>query len=164
MSDFFLNVFNYFLDNTLEVLSFVATIAGFAIVIIDTKKTKRQIKKARKEIFKNNASNDLTNVINRLEEIKRNHRSIHNVGLVDLYSNLRQLIISIKTMHPDLEDKQKIILQRSLQFTIDMEKTIETCIRENPNFQISPDEISTLSRHIDKLYELSLELRIREEK
>jgi hypothetical protein len=41
---------------------------------------------------------------------------------------------------------------------------VEIKIRDNPDFQLSPDETSILSDQIDKLYELSLELRTREEK
>jgi hypothetical protein len=105
-----------------DIFGAILSIVGFTIVIIDTRKSKTEIKKARKEIFTNNASNDLSNVISSLDEIKRSHRSTHNVFLLELYSDLRKSIISIKNLYPNLSRGHQTILQRALQFCSDMEK------------------------------------------
>ena len=113
---------------------FIALI-GFAITIWQViksgaaaKKAEDAVVKVQEDIRKVNTVADFSAALTIMDEIKRLHRESAWIILPDRYSELRKLLISIKTSNPELPTRHRSKLQGAIQHFASMEqqRTITT--------------------------------------
>lgn len=117
-----LSFLNFLKDNQIGdltgILGLFISFIGFSVTLIGVFKSKasseraeKAAKSARDHIIFFDTVVDFTSAITILEEIKRHHRQEQWVLLLDRYSMIRKLLISLKASNVDLNDDQKTIIQ-----------------------------------------------------
>jgi hypothetical protein len=94
-----------------------------------------------------------------MNEIKRLHRAEAWVVLLDRYAALRGMLISIRSMNPDLQAEYRTAIQNALQQFSDIEKTVERSLASNkqPTNRARLNEI--VSIQVDRLVEILEEIK-----
>lgn len=154
--------------NILNIVGLVITIIGFALTIRSTWKSREASIKAREEVAKVREDMrkirtvaDFSSALTLMEEIKRLHRDSSWQILPDRYSNLKNLIVSVKSANGDLRDDQKAIIQNVLTQLTNMENQVERHLMTKQN----PPDItrfnSIISKQVDNLREILVEVQNR---
>jgi len=142
-----------------SLISLIISIIGFGIITYNVIKTRRLSVQVREDILRSDTVLDFSSAISFMEEIKLLHRKQAWEILPERYSSLRKTLISIKESNPDISDEYK----RRIQSTISILSNIENEIEQINFNKSSPPDIPklnlTISRHIDRLQPILIEIR-----
>lgn len=102
-----------------------------------------------------NAVADLSSIVAKLEEVKRIHRLKGWLVLPDRYSELRNIITSIRNSNVELTDIEQAMLQQAVLQLVKMEKEVEKEIqKEKPDDSKFVKFNEILTSLTDVMYEI----------
>jgi hypothetical protein len=150
-----------------SVLGLIIGIIGFIITIytvIRAKSASEQAslaaQEARDQMRHIDTISEISLIIASLSEVKWLHRNNGWEVLQDRYSKIRCSLIVIKTSNKTLTDDHKKAIQGTIQIITQIEKKVEQAISENS----IPTEIAqfntAISKQIDKLQQILVEIKI----
>jgi hypothetical protein len=113
----------------------------------------------RKDMLRVNTVSEFASVLAEMEEIKTLHRQNCWALLPHRYSTLRRSLIAIRAANPDLSDEQKGALQATIQYLASIERQVETSLANGGQPPNVPKLNATVSREIDKLQAVLVEIR-----
>lgn len=149
-----------------SIIGLCVTFIGFAITIVDVKKSKNAatlaeaaVKKVREDLRIYQTVDGFSSALVTMDEIKRLHRQKEWALLPDRYNGLRKSLISIRCENPILsEDDQKEIQAAIVQFSA-LEKLIDKHLSSNGESGVDVPVInSRVSSQIDRIQELLVKL------
>jgi len=154
---------NFIITNNLgdlaSVIGVLISLIGFFIIIRNVSRSKNAVENVRNDILKTNTVAVFAEALSSMEEIKRLHRQEAWEILPDRYSALRKSLISIKGSNPSMSTKHKRVLQSAIQHFSSIEEQVENDIYSNKK----PTNTSTLntiiSKQIDKLQQILIEIK-----
>jgi hypothetical protein len=109
----------------ISLVGFVATIVGVVRSRQAAEQARAAAESARDRIRLFDTVQDFASAISTLEDLKRAHRSKQWEGLPDRYAGIRKLLINLRTSSPNLTEKQKTAIQRTLQNLRVLEQSAE---------------------------------------
>lgn len=154
------------LGDLTSVLGFIVALIGFSWTIISVLRSKSATEGAKDAVLKVRDDmryvetvSEVSTVITAMDEIKRLHREGTWRVLPDRYSVLRKLLISIKASNSDMNTRYKSVFQDAIQSLRSIEKQVEYA-----NLQAKiPQNVAKLnaiiSRLIDSLHEILVEIK-----
>lgn len=142
-----------------SVTALIISIIGFGIIIYNVIKTRKLSLQVRDDILRADTVLDFSSAISFMEEIKLLHRKEAWEILPERYSSLRKTLISIKESNPDISDEYK----KRIQSTISILSNIENEIEQINYSKTAPPDVPRLnqiiSRQIDRLQPILIEIR-----
>ena len=93
-----------------------------------------------------------------MNEIKRLHRVEAWVILPDRYAALRNMLLSIRSMNPDLREEYRTVIQNALQQFSDIEKAVERSLVSNKPLNRARLN-AIVSVQVDRLIEILEEIK-----
>lgn len=149
-----------------SILGVIIAIIGFAVIIINvwrSKKTVQQatqtILKVREDMLRANTVAEFSSALTSMEELKKLHRQKAWELLPERYSALRKSLISIRGANPNLRDIHKAALQSAIQHFSGLEKQVEESLTTNGEPPNVAKINSIVSRQINRLQEVLVEIR-----
>ncbi len=158
----------YHLGDIASVLGLLVALVGFAVTVANVLKAKAAAKQAetaasemKKALNRFDTVTDFGAAISILEEIRRLHRERAWAVMPDRYSALRKHLISIRGANPDLSREHQIVIQGAIQALVSIEATVERSIAKD-NGEPDVARLNRLmSKHVDGLHEVLVDLRQR---
>jgi hypothetical protein len=149
-----------------SILGLVVSVCGFYFTLLAVKRSraaaefaKEATLKVREDIRRYDVVADLTSALNIMSEVKRLHRRKAWEVLPDRYSALRGALISIRSSSPELSEAHQAALQGAMQHFTSIEKQVEGYLSANaPQIDIVRLN-TTVSRQIDNLQEILVNVR-----
>ena len=146
-------------SDALGVVSIVISLIGFGITIFNVNKARNLSAQVRDDLKRINSISDFSSAIACMAEIKTLHRSGSWSVLPDKYSSLKKQLIVIKITNPDIGEESRQIIQSTVAILGSLEDRVE-----NANFQqVSPQDVpklnQTISRQMDKLHPILVEMQ-----
>lgn len=149
-----------------SVIGLIITVISFVVILRNVRRSKtaaEQAKKAvdqvRDDLLKTDTVAEFSSTLSSMDEIKRLHRQDAWKILPDRYSSLRRSLISIKSSNPNMSEEYKIAIQGAIQIFSSIEKQVEQALSQNK----TPPDVSKLnsiiSRQIDKLQQILVEMK-----
>jgi hypothetical protein len=136
-----------------SVVGVLISLIGFGITIWGVLRSKNAAQRAeeaakdvRQSLLKVDTVMELSAATTIMEEIKRLHRASAWVVLLDRYSTLRRLLISIKSANPQLADEHLSALQSAVQHFTDIERKVERSITAGNN----PPNVASLNENRER--------------
>ena len=154
------------LGNVVGILGLAVSVAGFIYTLKQVRTAVSSAKAAKdaseatqREVNKIDAIIEFSTVIALMEEIKRHHRGANYYILPDRYSTVKDKLVKLRGMYPNITVAQKTGLQDAIQHFKTMEDSIERGLaRKRPSVNVSTaNEI--ISDQIDFLNELLIEIK-----
>jgi len=149
-----------------SVLEVIIAVIGFIVTIVSVTRSKKAAQRAeqavlkiRDEMLKVDTIAEFSAAIASMDEIKRLHRENAWSVLPDRYSALKKVLISIRSVNPDMPDHHKTVFQNAIQHFSNFENQIETVIATNSNPPNVPKLNQIISRQIDRLIEVLVEMK-----
>ena len=149
-----------------SIIGVIVAIIGFALTywnVTRSKKAAQQAKEAadrvRTDMLRANTVGEFASVLAEMEEIKTLHRQSCWALLPHRYSTLRRSLIEIRAANPDLSDEHKVALQGTIQYLASIERQVETSLANGGQPPNVPKLNATVSREIDKLQAVLVEIR-----
>lgn len=141
-----------------ELSSVIALIISIIIWIsvVKARKLSLQIRSDMKRI---DSVSEFSSAISGMYEIKTLHRMEAWQVLPDKYSTLRKSLIVIKEINPDVSDKSKEIIQSAISILSSIENAIEVSNHNNTPPPNVPKLNQTISRQMDKLHPVLIEMQ-----
>lgn len=160
------NISNYNLGDYASIVGLLITIVGFIYTLINVIKTRRASINAEKialqvraDISKLDTVSLISTVISVMDEIKRLHRQGAWEILPERYSSIKKSLISIKSTYPELPLEHKKIIQSAISNFSSIEKQVETAIYQK-TIPCDVDKLNILiSRQVDKLQEIFIDVK-----
>ena len=160
----------YIVDNNLgdwaSVLGVFIAVIGFFITIYKVLRLKsaavivqNAVEKVREDVLRVETVAEFSAALSVMDEIKRLHRQQAWQILPDRYSHLRKSLITIKTSYSELEEDQKIALQSAISIFSGIEKQVEDALAKNLNSLDVPKLNRLISKQIDSLQEVLIEIQ-----
>ena len=151
-----------------SLLSFVVTVAGFALSLWMIWKSKTAAeaaetaaKQASGDLRRSFALTDMTSAIAVAEEIRRLHREGSWPIVLERYSHLRGLVVRIREENPGLSRKQRKKVQAIVDQISYLESTIEEATGKEPPAKVDVASANMLlTNQVDALQGLAAALRI----
>jgi hypothetical protein len=146
------------------------TTFGFAITIyrVNAAKSSAEIAKSAVEdlqlsMSRLNSITDITEIVNRLEQLKVHHRDSKWYLVPDVCSNLRRQLVFLNTDNISLDDDQKSLIQNSIVMLRSVENFVEKYLDNSieENFVSSSKLNRQVSKCVDDLSEITQQLKIR---
>ncbi len=101
---------------------------------------------------------DFSATITTMNEIKRRHRDEAWVIRPDRYAALRNMLLSIRSMNPDLREEYRTVIQNALQQFNDIEKAVERSLVSNKPLNRARLN-AIVSVQVDRLIEILEEIK-----
>lgn len=159
----------FFEDHWGDIASVVGvfiSLVGFAVTIWGVLRSKNAAQKAEEEVSKVRETilnldtvMGFSEAITIMDEIKRLHRATAWAILLDRYSALKRILISIRSANAEMSDDHKTAIQSAIQNFTDIEKKVERvlALQSNPPNVAKLNEI--VSIQLDKLSEVLAAIR-----
>jgi len=149
-----------------SVIGVVVSIVGFIATLVNVKRSKNAAQQAktvadkvRVDMLRANTVGEFASALAEMEEIKTLHRQNLWALLPQHYSALRKALILIRGSNPDLSDEQRTVLQSAIQYLASIERKVDETISgagQPPNV---PKLNAIVSKQIDRLHEVLVEIR-----
>jgi hypothetical protein len=156
---------SYHAGELASVLGLFVSVVGFLVTIIGVWRSKKAAQRAeeaakrtRETMTAMQSIVDLSSVLAALGEVKTLHRASAWNLLPDRYGSLRVKLIAVRTSRPRLTEKQRAILQGTIQHLADLEKEVDRALASSKLPSNIPRLTSIISDQIDKLTELLVQL------
>ena len=127
-----------------SVLGLAVAVVGLTYAIYQIRQTrsaataaKEAALQARSALARNLTIADLTRASERMDELKRLHRSGQWQRAMDRYPDVRRLLVEILTRHQNLPTSQQRTIQTAIGRLRAMEETVEVALRDNSNPDLS---------------------------
>jgi hypothetical protein len=117
------------------------------------------VQKVREDIKRVNAVVEFATVLAVMEEIRRLHRASAWHPLLDRYAILKNLLVSIRTANNDMPDQYKASIQGALTQLTVMENQVERFIASQQNAPDVPKLNAVVSKQIDSLREILVDIQ-----
>jgi ribosomal protein S13 len=148
-------------------LGLIVSVVGFAVTIWNVVRTKRASQRAedavttmRQMLNRSDAIMEVSAAITIMEEIKRLHRAGEWKVLLDRYTTLKRLLISIRNPTNHLSDDQMASIQNTIQHFSDIEGKVERAVASGINDQPKVPKLNeVVSMQIDALAALLTDIR-----
>ncbi len=126
------------LGDAASIISLLVALIGFSFTLFGVWRSKKAAEMAQEEvrsvkqaITRSSTIADFSAAVTTMNEIKRLHRVSAWAILPDRYAALRSMLISIRSMNPDLQLEYRTAIQNALQQFSDIEKTVEKSLASN---------------------------------
>jgi len=148
-------------------LGLVVSVIGFAVTIWNVVRTKRASERAeqavtilRMALNRSDAIMEVSAAIAIMEEIKRLHRAGEWKVLLDRYTTLKRLLVSIRNPENHLSDEHVGSIQSAIQHFTDIEKKVERSLAAGTTDQKKVPKLNEIvSMQIDALAAVLTEIR-----
>lgn len=161
--DFVAYITTNHLGDVASVVAIFITIVGFVVTVYNIIKSKTAAERAeeavtqvRGDLVRMSAVADIASTISGMEEIKRLHRQEAWDLLPERYAALRKVLIGIKV---NMSNERKAILQDIIVLFRGIEKEIDLSIRSKRPPKSVPRLNDIVSKKMDVLEELLVEIR-----
>jgi hypothetical protein len=145
----------------IAIIGFIITIWGVMRSKNAAQEAKAVADKVRADMLRANTVGEFASALSEMEEVKDLHRQNLWALLPQRYSALRKSLILIKGSNPDLSDEQKTVLQGAIQYLASIEKQVERSTASGGQPPNVPKLNAVVSRQIDNLHEVLVEIRNR---
>src|SRR6266851_8176489 len=126
------------LGDAASIIGLLVALIGFSFTLFGVWRSKKAAEMAQEEvrsvkqaITRSSTIADFSAAVTTMNEIKRLHRVSAWAILPDRYAALRSMLISIRSMNPDLQLEYRTAIQNALQQFSDIEKTVEKSLASN---------------------------------
>ena len=125
---------NNHLGDLASIAGVVISIIGFIIAIWNILRSKSAAERAQKAaeethgaIRKYETVSEISAAVTKMDEIKRLQRAGNIEHLPDRYADLRKILITVRSLAPELTDGQQTIIQEALTTLTSVEAHIDKC-------------------------------------
>ncbi|MDW7552609.1 MULTISPECIES: hypothetical protein [Azospirillum] len=157
---------DWFLGDLSSVVGLVISLFGFGITIIGIRKAKSAAKQAesaanqvKESIVKLNSLSDVSAAIAVIDEIRRLHKTGSWEIILDRYSALKRMLITVRHTHSKLSPENQGAVQNAIEKLSEMEANLERALEGGKK----PGSVSkmnkVLSEHADKMHKILVELK-----
>ena len=143
----------------LTIVGFIATLWNLLRAKNAAKRAEDAVTKVRDDMRRTDMVADFAAAVAAMEEIKRLHREAAWPVLPDRYAELRKSLISIKSANKRLPDYQQSALQSAIQHFSSLERTVETALDTKEPLPNTARLNSLVSKRIDALQGVLVEVR-----
>ncbi len=153
------------LGDVASILGFFVSLVGFSWTILLAWRSKKaaemaqaEVRSVKQAIARSSTIADFSAAITTMNEIKRLHRVEAWVILPDRYAALRNMLLSIRSMNPDLREEYRTVIQNALQQFNDIEKAVERSLVSNKPLNRARLN-AIVSVQVDRLIEILEEIK-----
>src|SRR5215470_5972159 len=118
-----------------------------------------EVRSVKQAIARSSTIADFSAAVTTMNEIKRLHRVEAWAILPDRYAALRSMLISIRSMNPDLQVEYRTAIQNALQQFSDIEKIVERALASNKPPTNRARLNGIVSVQVDRLIEILEEIK-----
>jgi len=149
-----------------SILGVIIVFVGFFLAIYKIRRLKSTaeavrngVGKVREDVLRVKTVAEFSAALSVMDEIKRLHRQQAWQVLPDRYAHLRKALITIKTSNSDLEQEQKTALQGAIQIFSGIEGQVENALAKDIGSLDVPKLNRLISKQIDSLQEVLIEIQ-----